>query len=75
MPLSSAFHERFPMTDHSHGHHHGHHHKPSAWKQPKTWGVVGTLLALLAMAVYVLTQDESIQPELEPENPPASANP
>lgn len=59
------------MTDHSHGHHHGHHHKPPFWKQPKTLGLIGFVLALLAMAVYVMTMDEKVQPD----NPPAGANP
>jgi hypothetical protein len=65
------------MTDHSHGQHghHGHHHQPSAWKQPKTWGVIGVVLALLAMGVYVLTMDEEVQPPPQPDNPPAGANP
>jgi ABC-type nickel/cobalt efflux system permease component RcnA len=56
-----------PMThsDHQHpdDHHHGHHHtskRRPLHKDWRAWLVVGLMLA--AMAMYVLSVDESIQP-------------
>ncbi|MEI7865726.1 MAG: hypothetical protein WCI38_10180 [Chthoniobacterales bacterium] len=53
--------------DHKHGHQHGHdqHHHGHNKKRPihkdwRAWTVV--LLMLAAMAAYVLSMDESIQP-------------
>jgi ABC-type nickel/cobalt efflux system permease component RcnA len=50
--------------DHKHSDHHGHDHRPPArrglHKDWRAWLVVG--LMLIAMAVYVLTMDESIVP-------------
>jgi ABC-type nickel/cobalt efflux system permease component RcnA len=61
------------MTKHDHDHHHHqhgheHHHAPkAAWhKNWITWVVVGLMLA--AMAVYVLSFDESLGPESNPEH-------
>jgi hypothetical protein len=49
------------MTKHDHTHDH-HHPKPKSQfhKDWKTWVVVGLMLA--AMAMYVMSDDESIQP-------------
>jgi hypothetical protein len=49
--------------DHSHGHHqdHNHHHKPRRGLH-KDWRVWVVVLMLVAMAAYLLSMDESIQP-------------
>jgi hypothetical protein len=73
------------MTHHAHDHHHHHHgheghaadHRPAPWwarlhKDWRTYVVVG--LMLLAMAVYVLTLDESRVPWGKPK-PPVPAAP
>jgi hypothetical protein len=55
------------MTKHEHQHpgeHHDHkheHHKPG-WKPHRDWRVWAVVLMLLAMAVYVMTLDESVWP-------------
>jgi hypothetical protein len=68
-----------------HGHHSSHHadhsgKKPLLWglhKDWRAWLVVGLMLA--AISIYVLTLDESVQPEVSVTNPapaaPASPNP
>jgi hypothetical protein len=67
------------MNKHGHEHHpEGHdakreHHKPG-WKPHRDWRVWAVVLMLLAMAVYVLTLDESIWPGgSEPAVPAAPA--
>jgi hypothetical protein len=45
-----------------HGHDHGHKHRSAGWKPHRDWRVWAVALMLLAMAVYVLTLDESIWP-------------
>lgn len=55
-------------------HHHTHRHGP-AWKRLhrnwQTWIVVGLMLA--AMLMYVLSDDESLQPGGGPSGPPVPA--
>ena len=51
--------------EHKHAAEHGHEHKKYAsagWKPHRDWRVWAVALMLLAMAVYVLTLDESIWP-------------
>jgi len=57
------------MNKHSHEHQHpgshGHEqqkHASSGWKPHRDWRVWAVVLMLVAMAVYVLTLDESIWP-------------
>ncbi len=48
---------------HSHSGSHGdRHHQAPKWKPHTDWRVWGVALMLIAMVVYVLTMDESIQP-------------
>jgi hypothetical protein len=71
-------HQHGDSHGHDHKHEHGHgHHKPG-WKPHRDWRVWAVALMLLAMAVYVLTLDESIWPggggpEVPAAPPPASA--
>lgn len=71
------------MTQHDHQHdHHGHAHQHHASKKGKalhknwmTWVVIGLMLA--AMLMYVLSDDESLQPggEVGPGMPAAEGPP
>gem|GEM_PF-6154624 len=64
-----------------HGHsgsHHGHasaHHAATHRTGPKRRYVIAVFLALLAMLIYILSLDDSIQPDgtVEPEVPAAPA--
>ncbi len=48
--------------DHKHDHGHQHEHHPPGWKPHRDWRVWVVALMLLAMAVYVMTMDESLWP-------------
>ena len=51
------------MSAKNHGHSHGDkHHQNPKWKPHTDWRVWTVVLMLIAMAVYVLTLDESLQP-------------
>ena len=55
------------MNQHHHDHHspqHGH----KSWKPHRDWRVWGVILMLIAMAVYILSFDESL-PNRGPEQP------
>jgi hypothetical protein len=54
-----------PAHEHKHEHEHGHAHGQPAKSRPlhRDWRLwAGVALALLAMAIYVLTMDESFWP-------------
>jgi hypothetical protein len=55
------------MTQHDHGHHHAKPHASGSGlhKNWVTWVVIGLMLA--GMAVYVLTDDESLVPGEAPQ--------
>jgi hypothetical protein len=54
-------HEHEHHVSHDHEHHHGHAHKRKGWhKHWLTWVVVGLMLA--AMLMYVLSDNEFLQP-------------
>lgn len=64
------------MAKPQHDHHHGgeHHQAPQSRGLHKDWRLwVGVFLMLMAMGVYVLTMDESIQPPAEPGGAPVNA--
>ena len=54
--------------EHQHGHDHDHHHhqhqKKGLHKDWRAWLVVG--LMLVAMAIYVLSDNEALRPAVEP---------
>ncbi len=56
-----------------HGHQHSDHKDPSGWKPHTDWRAWMAVIMLVAIGVYVLTLDESIQPA--PNNPPPAATP
>lgn len=56
---------RLLMSRHQHHHHNKQHPKeaPHARKLPQSpWLIVGVVLMFLAMIIYVLTMDESVEP-------------
>ena len=53
-------HEHKHSDAHGHEHRQGKHH--AGWKPHRDWRVWAVVLMLVAMAVYVLTLDESIWP-------------
>ena len=61
-------------STHDHNHEHGHHHGP-AWKRlHRDWRVwVMVALMLAAMFMYVLSDDESLQPGGGPPQAPMPA--
>ena len=62
------------MTQHDHSHHHQGRKRKSLHKDWRSWVVVGLMLA--AMAAYVLSRDEAIQPGAAEGQPmPAEAPP
>jgi hypothetical protein len=69
------------MTHHDHQKHgHDQHHHQGKSKSSKNWIVVaGVVLMLVAMLIYVLSDDEAIQPGPQPEgaidNAPVQAAP
>lgn len=65
------------MSDHKHSHAHDpkHAHQQDGWKPHRDWRVLVVVLMLAAMAVYVMTVDESIQPGGGPAAPATPAAP
>ena len=64
------------MSRHQH-HHHNHPHSSSPAK-PKgihknPWLIAGVVLMLIAMVVYVMTMDESVEPAVVPAAPVTAA--
>jgi len=62
------------MSAKNHGHAHGDkHHQAPKWKPHTDWRVWGVVLMLAAMAIYVMTLDEEVQPAGQGDRVPAAA--
>ena len=60
---------------HAHSHaHSGEHHRPG-WQPHRDWRVWGVVLMLIAMAAYVLSQNEALSPVGDGEAVPAAPAP
>jgi anti-sigma-K factor RskA len=71
MNKRSPEHQHSPSSGHPHAQEHKHH--KAGWKPHRDWRVWTVALMLLAMAVYVLTLNESIWPGGGPAVPAAPA--
>jgi hypothetical protein len=66
------------MTKHKHEESHAHSHAAkhgSNWRPHRDWRVWGVVLMLIAMAAYVLSQNEALNPVEEGEVVPAATSP
>jgi hypothetical protein len=60
---------------HDKNHAHGHQKHAPGWRPHRDWRVWGVVLMLIAMAAYVLSQNEALGPVEEGEAVPAATAP
>jgi hypothetical protein len=56
-------------------HSHGHQKHAPGWRPHRDWRVWGVVLMLIAMAAYVLSQNEALNPAEDGEAVPAATSP